>query len=344
MTNKPKPDLFLQTGQTRCYDSAGAVIPCPGSGQDAELATGLSWPEPRFEEPGKGLVLDRLTGLTWTSNASPAEFPLSWPEALDFVAGLNNGGHLGCDDWRLPNRRELRSLIHWQTTRPPLPPDHPFEKVFQGWYWTSTTAAIQPAYAWYVHLQGARMFYGRKKDQYFMVWPCRGPSSPVLPRTGQSQCFDAGGREIPCEGTGQDGELQLGAAWPEPRFEVRDQAVLDRLTGLLWQRNTDLTKGPVTWQQALDAVARLNEHSGTRHWRLPNINELESLVDCSQHNPALPRNHPFKNTREGYWSSTTSVFEPSWSWVLYMHKGAVGVGYKPGAHFFAWPVSGPNGR
>ncbi|MFW5722742.1 MAG: DUF1566 domain-containing protein [Desulfohalobiaceae bacterium] len=333
--------LPLQTGQSQCYDTEGTPISCPGSGQDGEFQAGLPWPELRFEESGDGLVLDRLTGLTWTRDANPGGFPLSWPEALVYVAGLNQQEHLGCADWRLPNRRELRSLIDWQATRPPLPHDHPFENVFQGWYWTSTNAAIQPAYAWYVHLQGARMFYGRKKDQYFMVWPCRGPSSPVLPRTGQSHCFDASGKEIPCAGTGQDGELRLGAAWPEPRFEIHDQAVLDRLTSLLWQRDTDLTEGPVTWQQALDAVARLNEHSGISQWRLPNINELESLVDCSRHNPALPRDHPFLNTREGYWSSTTSVFEPSWSWVLYMHKGAVGVGYKSGAHFFVWPVSGP---
>jgi hypothetical protein len=73
-------------------------------------------------------------------------------------------------------------------------------------------------------------------------------------------------------------------------------------------------------------------------WRLPNINELESLVDASAHTPALPLDHPFTGLNDGYWSSTTSFFEPDWAYVLYLNKGAVGVGFKPGAEFYVWPV------
>jgi len=43
---------------------------------------------------------------------------------------------------------------------PALPERHPFVNVFNGWYRTATTAAISPAHAWYVALDGARMFYG----------------------------------------------------------------------------------------------------------------------------------------------------------------------------------------
>ncbi|HHD64762.1 MAG TPA: DUF1566 domain-containing protein, partial [Desulfobulbaceae bacterium] len=43
--------------------------------------------------------------------------------------------------------------------------------------------------------------------------------------------------------------------------------------------------------------------------------------------------------QEGYWSSTTSFFETDWAWVLYMKKGACGVGYKPDATFHVWPVT-----
>jgi len=55
-------------------------------------------------------------------------------------------------DWHLPDRHELRSLISRQTRRPALPQDALFINVFNGWYWSSTiTAAISPAYAWYVN-------------------------------------------------------------------------------------------------------------------------------------------------------------------------------------------------
>jgi len=86
-------------------------------------------------------------------------------------------------------------------------------------------------------------------------------------------------------------------------------------------------------------VTELNRQRDVAYsWRLPNINELESLVDCSAHSPALPHGHPFTEVREGYWSSTTSMFEPDWAWALYLTKGAVGVGQKKGAHFSVWGV------
>jgi len=287
--------------------------------------------------------MDRLTGLDWTQNANRAGFPMTWGEALDFIADMNRKGTLGRSDWRLPNRRELRSLMSHQSRKPSLPRGHPFGNVFSGWYWTSTTAAINTAYAWYVHMEGARMFYGHK-EQFFLVWPVRGGGRDVLPATGQNRCYDIEGNVIPCEGSGQDGEFRTGTPWPEHRFEVEGDTVIDRLTNLCWLRAADLTHEEVTWKDALEAVAELNASKNEDiAWRLPNINELESLVDCGAHSPALSAGHPFLEVRQAYWSSTTSVFEPDWAWALYLTKGAVGVGQKKGAHFHAWAVCDASG-
>jgi len=152
-------------------------VNCRGTGHDGELQAGATWPEPRFELHDK-LVLDRLTGLIWPAHADLADFPLSWPEALEFVDQLNHEEFLGHVDWRLPNRAELRSLLSHHSKSPVLPQDHPFQGVALTWYWTSTSAAINPAYAWHVHMGGARMFYGRK-DQYFLVWPVRAGDSTI---------------------------------------------------------------------------------------------------------------------------------------------------------------------
>ena len=148
--------------------------------------------KPAFRGPGSGLpltgdlVLDQLTGLQWLKNANPAEFPLSWQEALDYITRMNREKMAGRTDWRLPNRRELRSLMAFETKKPALPADHPFENVFLGWYWTSTTAAIHPGYAWYVHMEGARMFFGRK-DQYYLCWPVCGQGNGIIPATGPEE-------------------------------------------------------------------------------------------------------------------------------------------------------------
>ena len=316
----------------------GNEIPCDNSGQDAECRIGISWPSPRFKRK-ENIVRDLLTDLTWTQNANPNEFPLSWDEAFKQIKAWNNEAFHGYTDWRLPNRRELRSLMSYQAQKPSLPKKHPFSNIFLNWYWTSTSAAINPAYAWYIHLEGARMFYG-KKDQYCLVWPVRGKGNGLLPQSGQKKCYDKYGYEMTCQNSSQDGEYRLGKNWPEPRFKANGNIAKDRLTGLNWSINADITEEPVEWEQALETIKRLNDKKweGINNWRLPNINELESLVDCSTHSPALPVNNLFRNVRDGYWSSTTSYFELDWAWVLYMVKGACGVGYKPGKTFFVWPV------
>ncbi len=327
---------ILQTGQHDCFDSSGRIIPCPGSGQDGEFRSGLPWPTPRFTVSSR-TVLDNLTGLTWPRDANPGIFPCTWQQALEQIRDLNRQQWSGHADWRLPDRRELRSLMDYQARNPALPHGHPFANVFLGWYWTSTTAAINPAYAWYVHMEGARMFYGRKNQEY-LFWPVRG-TSDILAATGQKRCFDTAGNRIPCHGSGQDPECPA-IAWPVPRLLWEGNQVLDRLTGLAWHTKADLTGKPVTWAEALQAVAQLNrsETGPEPAWRLPNINELESLVDAGHHSPALPADHPFTSLRDAYWSATTSFFEPDWAWVLYLDKGACGVGHKPGRSFHAWPV------
>ncbi len=328
---------YLQTGQTRCYDVVGLEIKCAASDQDAEYRKGLPWPVPRFE-PRTDTVLDRLTGLTWSKHANLSEFPMMWVEALDYVHDMNKCNAFGFSDWRVPNRRELRSLIGHQSKNPSLPEGHPFVEVFLGWYWTSTTAAINTAYAWYIHMEGGRMFYGNKK-QSCLLWPVRGKGSIILPATGQTECYDSEGGVISCGGLGQDGSLRYGKAWPAKRFEVVGNTVIDNLTNLGWLQTANLTKGQVTWEEAFAAIKQLNQESELPcRWRLPNINELESLVDCRMHSPALSEGHPFQNVQDAYWSSTTSFFELDWAWALYLTRGAVGVGQKINPHFFVWAV------
>ncbi len=325
---------ILATGQSECFNAAGRPVDCPGSGQDGEFRTGLPWPAPRFELLKSDLALDQLTGLVWPRVASLGDFPMSWTEALQAVAQMNDENAFGHADWRLPNRRELSSLISYSHHRPALPAQHPFT-VSQTWYWTSTTASLAPGYAWHVHLEGGRMFYG-DKTRDAMVWPVRGQSA-VLSRTGQLQCRDALGVVIDCDATGQDGDLRSGAPWPEPRFTQEEGGVRDLLTGLLWTRSTDQL-GVCTWEEALQEAQKQRANGFNR--RLPTIRELESLVDAEHHNPALPSGHPFTDISEAYWSSTSSAYAPDWAYCLYLHKGAVGVGFKAKREFHAWFVEG----
>ena len=88
-----------------------------------------------------------------------------------------------------------------------------------------------------------------------------------LPKTGQTKCYDSAGTEITCTDTGQDGNLQAGVAWPNPRYtDNGDQTQTDNLTGgLIWNKDAN-APGPSacspgiqkTWQGALDYVKCLN--------------------------------------------------------------------------------------
>lgn len=254
----------------------------------------------------KDAALDTATGLIWSTNAAPAGFPQRWPEAMEAVAQLNAETYAGYADWRMPTRAELFSLISHTRINPCLPAKHPFMQVATTYYWTATSCARLPAQAWYIHLGGARVFKGAK-DMSYMLWPVRGAMRSCV---------------------------------PEPMEEAPDTSI-DRRTGLMWTSNADHF-GLVTWEQAAVCMNTLNREQayGFSDWRLPDVRELESLTDTNSHSPALPPTFKADNIREHYWSATTSAYETTYAWCLYLQDGAIGVGFKTNPEFHVWPVRG----
>jgi len=74
-------------------------------------------------------------------------------------------------DWRLPNRRELRSLMAYETKKTALPAGHPFENVFLGWYWSSTSSCFEPDWAWALYFNKGATGVGFKQERGFHLWP-----------------------------------------------------------------------------------------------------------------------------------------------------------------------------
>jgi len=310
---KSKP---IQTDQTECYDESGKIISCAGAGQDATHRAGLVWPHPRFVE-NADTVTDMLTGLIWPQNAGLFEFPLSFDEALEAIEQMNTARMLGFSDWRLPQRDELFSLVSHANINPALPAGNPFSDVFPGYYWTATQCARLPRQAWYVHLGGGRVFKGMKSGSY-MVWPVRSNSG-----------HDESGPE-----TGK-----LKEQTPD-RFLADQHGICDQRTGLMWTKDADIGARPVKWTESLKLVDEINRSReyGYPDWRLPNIRELESITDMTRHSPAIAASEIFNNIQSFYWSSTTSVYDPTYAWTLYTEDGNLGVGYKSNPEFHVWCV------
>ena len=161
------------------------------------------------------------------------------------------------------------------------------------------------------------------------------------------------------------GPYYADAAWDQtlacttlancPRFSVlsnmNSAAVLDRQTGLVWERSPDT--GPFHWSSD-QAIAHCNNLSlGNRKgWRLPTIQELASLVDpdpASVTAPRLPPGHPFQNLQPTttYWSAnplTPPDQDPAgfFVWTLFAFDGSLN-GEISIANHSAWCVRGGSG-
>lgn len=196
-----------------------------------------------------------------------------------------------------------------------------------------------------------------------------------LPQTGQTDCWDDWNTLIQCPNTGQDGEHQAGIPWPKPRFNDNgDGTMTDNLTGLTWLKDAncmathypgadkDLSAqaswetagdGAVSWQHALDFVASINSGAypkcggGKTGWRLPHVNEMDSLVNLFI-GTAIPTpttlswltGEGFKNIQTRlYWLSTTHAENPLTGWDIDMEFGWVVLDAKIWNHF-VWPVRG----
>ncbi|MBF0405705.1 MAG: DUF1566 domain-containing protein, partial [Candidatus Riflebacteria bacterium] len=170
------------------------IAPVPKTGQttlyvakdDGDLEKGVAWPSPRFTDNSNGTVTDNLTGLIWLKKANAPNATRSWANALIDVNNLNTTGFMNGinaldtsnsgthqTDWRLPNIRELHSLIDYSRSNPALPTGHPFTNVINSIYWTSTTYAVITTSALNVTFASGLVSAGAKTTGYY-VWPVRG--------------------------------------------------------------------------------------------------------------------------------------------------------------------------
>jgi hypothetical protein len=163
-----------------------------------------------------------------------------------------------------------------------------------------------------------------------------------LPDTGQSKCYQGVSpyAEIPCTGTGQDGEYTIN---PMSYTDNGDGTVKDNNTGLMWQKEDD---GSVyNWYQAsgiynatynpdtTDVCGSLNL-GGYPDWRLPTRKELVTIVDFSVPLPGPTIVESFANTSPAfYWSSTSGADDPGLGGDVYFGSGLVGASYKNAKYY-----------
>ena len=374
------------TGQKACYSEMGNTISCEGTGQDGEFLAGAQWPAARFAASWDGCWIgDSLTGLMWARNAKQS-CTLAWIDAMKYAESLSLCGYTDWRAANINELESLvnagaADVSAWLTTLgfTNLQTGYYFSSTS---YLNNDSNYPSP---WSMAVQDGTGTGGPTtssspipaKAATACILLVRGgynPNSPSrVPQTGQIACYDEFNVETPCTGTGQDGYYQTGAAWSATRFDGNNQdgTITDQFTNLMWTLDSQtpgtdpLTDDPPTldpilcvpgekktWQDALDYVKNcLNSATdpflGYRDWRLPNRNELASLLDRSQVIPALPSGNPFGESviaadgSGGYWTSTTFLRNRSSAWIVDMNYGDILPNPKAGQQMlYIWPVRG----
>jgi hypothetical protein len=173
------------------------------------------------------------------------------------------------------------------------------------------------------------------RDDGFYVIPVQKRHSAPVEKTGQTEAY----------ATGDDGDLEKGVAWPNPRFtDNGDGTVTDNLTELVWLKDANCF-GQRAWADGLslcnslaDGSCGLTDDSIAGEWRLPHVRELDSLVHYAFDNPALPdtagtdqwtEGNPFSKVEFSYyWSSTTLASDAAAAWLVRLSNGIVSTGGK----------------
>jgi hypothetical protein len=271
---------------------AGGEVAGDGAGPAAcpESAPASRWAEWRIPEPGaaggpgaqrydlggagRGVVTDQVTGLVWQRQPLPGTH--GWADARAACACLALAGH---DDWRLPTRMELVSLVDYTRSEPAIDVAA-FPDTAPVWFWTSSLLAddsLAPGatFAWFVYFENGYSNF-HETDAAYRVRCVRDPGPP------------------PAAGA---------------RYLAGADTVVDQRTGLTWQRTID---GRLrTWADA-GAYCASPGLPGAG-WRLPTMKELQSIVDEARANPAI--DPLFGDTPlEPFWTATPVVAAPGSAW------------------------------
>jgi len=315
----PSSAKNVDTGQRYCYGNH-TPISCPEAGsdffgQDAQY----SGVPAQYTKHDNGTVTDNVTGLIWLQSVDTnadgvinASDKFSLSAAEEYVAQLNSQNYAGYSDWRLPSIKEQYSLMDFRGTDPsgessddtstltPFIDNRIFdfaygdteagERIIDSQYASNTlyvsTASGEQLLFGVNFADGRIKGYGmqlRGTDKTFFVQPVRGDVY------GENQFIDNG-----------------------------DGTISDNASGLMWVQD-DSGEG-MNWQQAFAWAAQKNAENylGYNDWRLPNVKELQFIVDYSRSpdtsnsaaidplfNTTLITNEAGQDDYAFYWSSTT---------------------------------------
>lgn len=283
----------LKTGQVNSYDASGNIVTDGSIKDDGYYQKGVTRSYSRLGD----VVTDNVTGLEWQDHddiIKPWITNANWL-AHDYYNTSGDTAATYCTNhplqgggWKLPLIRELQTLVDYSEYNPSVTQGI-FNHISNDYYWSSSTVVGDVVYAWYVAFGNGITHwytYSHKRNSYNV------------------RCV-RGGQLTP------------------PDLSRSDNIVADGATGLQWQDDWRVGVGTRTWTAAIDFCENTLTLGGYNDWRLPNANELLSIVNYGRHDPALDI-YSFQNhTSSSYWSSTSAT-------QVYYPQGALFVDFNSG--------------
>ncbi|MBQ4437603.1 DUF1566 domain-containing protein [bacterium] len=273
------------TGITSCYNSTEEIT-CPASssesffGQDAQYTNKCT---AQSFAPSSNMVVDNNTGLTWEK--SPSSSTYTWANANNHCNDLNNSNYGGINTWRVPNPLEFLTIVDNSNvaTYPNFTNMPPEDSDF---LWTSKEVGANTSRA-HAFQPNAGLYTN-------------------LPKTSKYKVLCVSGNEL------------VAATSSDFTTSSDGKVVTDSRTGLMWQTEYETNK---TWKEALAYCQTLNSNSygGYSDWRLPNKNELASLLDPGK--SGAPYSN-FPDMRNIYFWSSSTLGSGSGAWTVHFGNGS----------------------
>ena len=291
-----RPSRFLKPGRSLllilflCFCTAAFAAPTTPTSDFIDNQDGT------VTHKTTGLIWQRCAlGQTWTGTTCSGT---AGTYTYDAAVALKRS-FAGHSDWRLPNIAELHTIVERENVDPAINTDM-FPNTPNAWYWSSSPVASNSGYAWIVGFGNGYGAWDSKNGNYYVRLVRSGQSFGVLPLTTPTSDFT----------------------------DNKDGTVTHKRTGLIWQRcsvgqtwtgsSCSGTASPYTYDAALALTSTFAGHSD---WRVPNANELLSIVEYGAYNPAINQTL-FPNTPNAwYWSSSPVANYSDFAWIVDFYGG-----------------------
>ena len=272
------------TGQTSCYNASESPITCPSSSSADFFGQDAQYTS---KCTAQSFTVQKISSKEVVLDNNTG---LMWQQTIfmyiswdDAVSYCNDLSYAGYSDWRLPSPQELLTIVDNSQRTPAINTTYFPDTPWSSDFWSSSTDQSDTDYAWYVDFDDGYVGLVSKTD------------------TSHVRCV-------------------RGATLPTGSFESStvnsDVIVTDTETGLIWQKTYVTDK---SWQQALKYCEE-SDYAGFTDWRLPNKNELASLVNYEKYNPAS--DFPDMPS-EAFWSSSSLSDFTNGAWGVSFALGKV---------------------